>query len=304
MPTVRWTVGKGVCVSAAAAAERASSPAVTMTTPLGGVFVLEIAGDEARTARSRRQPGCRQSGGLSVRACACRRWQPPSEPRRPPLRWFSLGGVILVYATPVCRGRRLPQGYWFRQPLVPRGPSLAPGGPLYGGAEKICLSVAKARVFGVGALHEAPAYVLKVSAYRPLIRHGLWPCHLLPEEKAGRWFAAGCHSSCCADCCYRVWAEQSPAPTNGLSFSFTIRPALPISVTGSGAPRSSRPTVGIDTGRHSSALGGWYCRVRALREAPLRWNTVVFALGRPACPVIPCHKGRNTFLNRRRNKKR
>ena len=27
------------------------------------------------------------------------------------------------------RGRRLPQGHLFRQPLVPRGPSLAPGGP-------------------------------------------------------------------------------------------------------------------------------------------------------------------------------
>ena len=29
MPTVRWTVGKGVCVSAATAAERAEEPAVT-----------------------------------------------------------------------------------------------------------------------------------------------------------------------------------------------------------------------------------------------------------------------------------
>ena len=65
------------------------------------------------------------------------------------------------------------------------------GGPLYGGALDMRLLVAAGHIFPVGALHEAPAKALKVSAYRPLIRHGLWPCHLLPKEKAGRWFAAG-----------------------------------------------------------------------------------------------------------------
>ena len=62
-----------------------------------------------------------------------------------------------------------------------------------------------------------------------LIRHGLWPCHLLPEEKAGRWFAAGCHSSGLAD------------------------------------PRR---------------------RVRALREAPLRWDLLPCAAHIARVPVI------------------
>ena len=35
------------------------------------------------------------------------------------------GGAV----RPFRRARRLPQGHWFRQPLVPRGPSLAPGAP-------------------------------------------------------------------------------------------------------------------------------------------------------------------------------
>ena len=41
---------------------------------------------------------------------------------------------------------------------------------------------------GGGAVCHSPTLAHR----RPLIRHGLWPCHLLPKEKAGRLFGDVC----------------------------------------------------------------------------------------------------------------
>ena len=58
---------------------------------------------------------------------------------------------------------------------------------------------------------------------RPLIRHGLWPCHLLPKEKAARDFVTARHPSGRAVFVTGVRAAESSAPTAG-SMPCAIQP--------------------------------------------------------------------------------
>ena len=71
MPTVRWTVGKGACVSAATAAERASSPAVLMTSPFGCLVFFYAAarpfvGADAPGGSDTRWRGSKNEGSLRM----------------------------------------------------------------------------------------------------------------------------------------------------------------------------------------------------------------------------------------------